>query len=359
MLTVVVGAGRMGHGLGLSYALGGHDVILVDRDRRVLTQARGRVEAAAAILVDNDLATTGDSRRALERIRFTDDLTEACAAVDLVQETIPEDLREKQVLLGVVEALVPANAIIATNTSSLRVGALAVGMRRPERLVGLHWVAPPYLVPIVEVVRGGATMEGIVSRAVRILEDVGKVPIVVPDTPGFAVNRLQYALFAAAVDLVDRGIVGPEQIDLIVRYAMAPRQLAFGQFQLFDLIVSGRTVLEVANYLYAETGDARYQPSPRLAQLVQAGRLGLASGAGWYEYAGDPADIERQRDRAFASAYRALDGLDRQRGADGRGRRDPAVASPSEPVRHQDEAQLGHGPEDEDADPHQDHDRPH
>jgi 3-hydroxyacyl-CoA dehydrogenase len=312
MRTVVLGAGRMGHGLGLSYALGGHDVTLVDRDAAALQRAQERIREAAAFLVGNGLVAEDLAGRAVARIGMSDDMTVPCGAADLVQEAIPEELRQKQDLLAAIEALVPGDAIIATNTSSLRIGALATDMRRPERLVGMHWVAPPYLVPIVEVVRGDATEDGIVRRAVRILEDAGKIPVVVADVPGFAVNRLQYALFAEAVDLVDQGVVGPEGVDLIVRYAMAPRQLAFGQFRLFDLVVSGRTVLNVANYLYEETGDGRFRPSPRLAQMVAAGRLGLASGAGWYEYDGEPADIERQRDEAFALAYRALAELDRQ-----------------------------------------------
>ena len=312
MRTVVLGAGRMGHGVGLSYALGGHDVVLVDRDAAALQHAETRVRDAATFLAENGLATEVMVRRAVARIAFSGDIPAACAVADLVQEAIPEVLRDKQALFAEIEPLVRADAIIATNTSSLRITALAAGMRAPQRLIGMHWVAPPYLVPIVEVVRVPATPEEIVDRAVAILEGVGKVPIVVPDVPGFAVNRLQYALFAAALDLVDQGIVGPEQVDLIVRYAMAPRQLAFGQFRLFDLIVSGRTVLNVANYLYDETGDSRYRPSPRVMEMVEAGRLGLMSGAGWFEYEGDTAEIERRRDEAFALAYRAVAELDRR-----------------------------------------------
>lgn len=313
MRTVVLGAGRMGHGLGLSYALGGHAVVLVDRDAAALEHAEARVRAAAAFLAANGLATGDAAGQAVARIAYSGEVARACATADLVQEAIPEVLPDKQALFAEVEPLVRPDAIIATNTSSLRIAALSAGMRQPGRLIGMHWVAPPYIVPIVEVVRVPATPDEIVARAVAILEGIGKVPIVVPDVPGFALNRLQFALFSEAVDLVDQGIVTPEQVDLIVRHAMAPRQLAFGQFRLFDLIVSGRTVQAVADYLYQETGDSRFRPSPRLAEMVAAGRLGLASGAGWYEYDGDPTDVERERDQAFALAYRALAELDRQR----------------------------------------------
>ena len=308
----MLGAGRMGHGLGLSYALGGHAVVLVDRDATALQHAEARVREAAAFLAANGLATGDAAGQALGRISYSRDLAAACATADLVQEAIPEVLPDKQALFAEVEPLVRPDAIIATNTSSLRIGALSTGMRQPERLIGMHWVAPPYIVPIVEVVRVPATPIEIVARVVAILQGAGKIPIVVADVPGFAVNRLQYALFAEAVDLVDQGIVGPEEVDQIIRYAIAPRQLAFGQFRLFDLIVSGRTVQAVADYLYQETGDSRFRPSPRLAEMVAAGRLGLASGAGWYDYDGDPADIERERDQAFALAYRALAELDRR-----------------------------------------------
>lgn len=306
MRTVVLGAGRMGFGLGLAYALGGHDVTLVDRDPAALGAAVDRAVRAAAFLEDEGLEPGDRCRAALARLATAEHAADACRAADLVQEAIPEVLADKQALLAEVEAWASPAALLATNTSSLRLADVSATMRRPERLVGMHWVSPPYLVPIVEVVRTEVTPPALVERAVAILRAVRKIPIVVPDVPGFALNRLQFALFAGAVDLVDRGIVTPEEVDLIVRYGMAPRQLAFGQFRLFDLIVNGHTVKAVSDYLFAETGDARYRPSPRLAEMVEAGRLGLVSGEGWFEYPGDPAEHERRRDEAFARAYRLL-----------------------------------------------------
>jgi 3-hydroxybutyryl-CoA dehydrogenase len=319
MKVVVLGAGRMGRGLALCYAMGDHEVTLVDTDAHALASARAGIREAAALLVEHRLATNRGLRRALNQIEYADDLTGACGSADLVQESIQEDLEAKQELFARVEPLAPWDAILGSNTSSLRISAVGARMRSPERLMGLHWVAPPYLVPIVEVVRTASTPDNLVQRARTLLEALGKIPVVVPDVPGFALNRLQYAFHAAAVDLVDHGIVGPREVDLLVRYAMAPRLLAFGLLEQFDLIVSGRTVLAVANYLFEETGDSRFQPSPRLAQMVDAGHLGLISGAGWFEYSGEQSKIERQRDEAFADAYRALADLDRRKGPTVRG----------------------------------------
>jgi 3-hydroxybutyryl-CoA dehydrogenase len=310
MRTTIVGSGQMGHGIGLSYALGGHRVTLFDSDPAARDRAEAGIRAVAAYLVRERLVEEAAASAAIDRVSRSADLAAACAAADLVQEAVPEEMALKQALFAEVEPLVRADTIIATNTSSLRIHALGERMREPERLVGMHWVSPPYLVPIVEVVRGQATRDATVDRAVAILEGVGKIPIVVPDVPGFAVNRLQYALFCAAAEMVEDGIVTPEQVDLIVRNAMAPRQLAFGQFRMFDLIVSSRTVLAVAEYLHRETGDGRYRPTVQMQEMVDAGRLGLRSGGGWFDYPGGPAGHERRRDAAFAHAYRALAELD-------------------------------------------------
>lgn len=310
MIIVVIGAGRMGAGLAVAYAAGGHDVALVDQDRSALDAARERIARASAFLAEQGLAAEAAATAAPARVRCSTDAIEACAMADIVQEAIPEDLDAKRALLASIEPALSRDALVATNTSSLRLADISAGMRDPTRLIGMHWVSPPYLVPLVEVVRDTGTPQALVDRAVAVLTGLGKVPIVVPDVPGFALNRLQFALFAGAVDLVDQGIVTPEQVDLIIRTAMAPRQLAFGQFRLFDLIVNGRTVEAVSDYLFRETGGPRYRPSPRLAEMVEAGRLGLVSGEGWFRYPGDPAVHERQRDAALARAYRFLAELD-------------------------------------------------
>ena len=311
MRVAIVGAGRMGHGIGLCYALGGHDVTLVDRDAPALDRARRGVAEAAAFLVAHDLVDEATGGDAIDRTRYGTDLTEALRGADLVQEAIHEDLGAKQVAFAAIEGAARSDAILATNTSSLRIAAVAGGMRSPDRLIGIHWVAPPYLVPIVELVRAETTPDDLIARARTVLAEMGKVPVIVPDVPGFALNRLQYALLSAAVDLVDQGIVGPHEVDLLIRHAMAPRMLAFGLLEQFDLVVDGRTVEAVANYLFEETGDTRFRPSPRLTDLVEQGRRGMITGAGWFEYDGEPAAIAARRDGAFARAYRAQAELDR------------------------------------------------
>lgn len=313
MKTVVIGAGRLGHGVALCYAIGGHDVIVIDTDDDALARAAASIDNAASVLIENRLEAEDTLRRAVDRISLSIDMVSACTKAELIQEAIPEDLPLKQKLFASIEDAAPAGAILSTNTSSLRINAVAHLMRNPERLVGIHWVAPPYLVPIVEIVRSAAAPDSVMQAATAVVTALGKIPIVVPDVPGFALNRLQYALYAAAVDLIDQGILEPTEIDLVIRYAMAPRLLAFGMLEQFDLIVSGRTIRSVANYLYDETGDTRYRPSRRIDRMVEEGRLGLISGAGWFEYDGSQADIERRRDATFAQAYRALAELDARR----------------------------------------------
>ncbi|HEX5450754.1 MAG TPA: 3-hydroxyacyl-CoA dehydrogenase family protein, partial [Candidatus Limnocylindrales bacterium] len=215
MRTLVVGAGRMGHGIALCYALGGHGVDLVDTDEGGFARARAAIGAAAALLADNELRTSTEVEQAIERIHFGTDLAAAAAQAGLVEEAIPEDLPAKQRLLEEIESTAPDEAMLATNTSSLRIGAIGARMTHPERLIGIHWVAPPYLVPTVEIVRTPTTPVELVDRAKQMLIGLGKVPVVVPDVAGFAVNRLQYALFAAATDLVEQGILEPAEVDQV------------------------------------------------------------------------------------------------------------------------------------------------
>lgn len=302
--VVVVGAGHMGHGLAVAYANGGRRVVLVDVDPAALDRAHSAIERVLTFLQEaGELAVPAAEVQAA--IQYTTDSGRVADAW-LVQETVNEDLQLKRRLFADLEVVVPGDAILATNTASMRLGEIAASMREPGRLVGLHWFHPPYVVPTVEVVATDDTDPAVVEQAVDAMRAIGKQPLPVRDVPGFVVNRLQTALRNAALSLVEQGIADPETVDAAVKYAIAPRQAAFGMFLLYDLIVNMRYSLHTSRYLHASTGEERYRPSLLMEAKVAAGETGLDAGLGWYDFRSlDRADVENRRDRAILAAYRA------------------------------------------------------
>jgi 3-hydroxybutyryl-CoA dehydrogenase len=208
-------------------------------------------------------------------------------------------------------------------------------MRQPSRLVGLHWFHPPYIVPTVEVVVGDATDPAVVARAVDAIRSLGKQPLVVRDVPGFVVNRLQTAFRNTALSLVEQGIADAPTVDAAVKYAIAPRQSAFGMFLLYDLIVNMEFSLHTSRYLHSSTGEDRYRPSPLMESLVAAGATGLNAGIGWYDFRGlDRATVEDRRDRAILAAYRGQRALEADAAMPGL-RPASAPAAARRPAKHE------------------------
>lgn len=225
----MVGAGLMGAQIGCEYALGGHDVTLA---ARALDRVRERAEAALATVVEHDLATEDEARAARERLRATDGYD--LSGWDLVVESLPEDLELKATLLRPLAAGSP-HPILASNTSSLSIGALGERVEAPERTIGTHYWNPPLLMPLVEVVPAGADART-VETAIGLLEGLGKRPVVVArDVPGFVWNRLQFALLRECVWLVENGVASPQTVDEVVRHGLARRWRHVGPFQSIAL----------------------------------------------------------------------------------------------------------------------------
>jgi 3-hydroxybutyryl-CoA dehydrogenase len=227
---LVIGSGLMGSQIAVEYALAGHAVTLVGRD---LAAAESRLSRA----LEDFRAHRGGSEQRIAAVtipvRGWDEI--ALDDVELAVESVAEQLELKAELLGRVAAASP-EAILATNTSSLRVSDLGDAVGAPERVIGTHYWNPPLLMPAVEVVSGKATRAAVRDRCVALLEEMGKVPIVVRrDVPGFVWNRLQAALLREAVWLVDEGVATPGMIDDAVRYGMAPRATHTGVFQTVEL----------------------------------------------------------------------------------------------------------------------------
>jgi 3-hydroxybutyryl-CoA dehydrogenase len=241
----------MGAGIARVFAEAGASVRLMARRESSLEQARERL---------------GDAQ-----ILLTTSLDDALEGADFVLETIVEDASAKRDVLARAEQLAP-EAILATNTSSLPLAPLAEGLQRPERFAGLHWINPPELIELVEVVAGSETSEETVETLAGWTEALGKVPVVVRrDTPGFIVNRLQYALLREAYALVDAGVCTFEDVDRAITHSLGPRWAAIGPFETMDL--AGLDVhTAVAANLWPELSNTT-EPSPSLEAARERGAL--------------------------------------------------------------------------------------
>ncbi|GHF43660.1 3-hydroxyacyl-CoA dehydrogenase [Streptomyces mashuensis] len=283
--VAVVGTGTMGQGIAQVALLAGHPVRLYDA-------APGRAAEAAKAVSDRLLRLAEKGRLAadrlepaLERLRPADGLAELADAA-LVIEAIVEQLDAKQQLFTALEAVVDDACVLATNTSSLPVTAVAAPLRRPGRCLGLHFFNPAPLLPLVEVVRGHATDDTVATAAQDLMTAWGKTPVRCADTPGFLVNRLARPFYAEAFRVYEEGAAEPATIDAVLRDCGG---FAMGPFELTDLI--GQDVNNAVTHSVYEAffHDPKFRPSLAQQRLVQAGLLGRKSGRGWYDHgAGAP-----------------------------------------------------------------------
>jgi 3-hydroxybutyryl-CoA dehydrogenase len=232
MRVSVIGAGLMGAQIGCEYATGGHDVRLVARDTEAV---RRRVDDAFRVLEEHSLASSDELDAANDRIVIAGALDADSAACDLAVESLPEDLELKASMLASI-ALASPEAILATNTSSISITALGAAVGAPERVVGTHYLAPPLLMPPVEVIAGERTDPAIVQAVRTTLVALGKRPVAVQrDVPGFIWNRLQFALVRECVWLVEEGVASPETVDEVMREGLARRWRHVGPFRAMAL----------------------------------------------------------------------------------------------------------------------------
>ena len=311
--VAVIGAGTMGAGLAGEFARAGSEVWLVDVNRDVLEAGGKRVEAAQDVLVGAGRLTRGDADEALQRIRSTTDLEQACSGIDLLVEAISENLDLKRATFERIESVCPAHALFATNTSGLSITAIGGATRRPDRVAGMHFWNPPHIVPLVEVTRGAQTSDETAETLMDVCRKLGKRPILVQhDIPGFVGNRLQFAVVREALHLLADGVASAEDIDTAMTAGPGLRYGCIGPLRTADL--GGLDIfLAISQYLFAELGAEREAPKA-LQDLVKAGKLGAKTGAGIYDYAeGDPSEFLARRDRVLLGFLDTI----RREGGDG------------------------------------------
>ena len=296
--VAVIGSGMMGVGVAQVFAAAGHEVALQDVSQEALERAPGTVAANLAFLAEHGLFAAAGVDDAVGRVRTTADLAEAAAGADVVVECVFEDLTLKQEVFERLDAVCPVETILCTNTSVMSITEIGARTVRKERVVGTHFWNPPYLIPLVEVVRTAHVDPVVVERTMDLLRRVGKHPIdCKKDVPGFVANRLQHALWREAISIVERGIADAETVDESIRYGPGLRLPILAPMENADMVGLDLT-LAIHDYILPHL-EASGEPSPLLRAKVEAGDLGFKSGKGFAEWTPESAEASRRRLAAY------------------------------------------------------------
>jgi 3-hydroxybutyryl-CoA dehydrogenase len=286
--VAILGAGTMGHGIAHVFALAGVEVRLYDALPGAAVAGLGKIAANLAKGVELGKLDATARDAALARLNAVDDVAAACAAADCVIEAVPERLELKRELFAAVDAAAPAHALLASNTSSLPIAAIAAAVADPSRVVGMHFFNPVHVMKLVEVVRHPAADPAAVACAVALVERLGKTPITVTDSPGFASSRLGLVIGLEAMRMVEQGVASAADIDTAMKLGYGH---PMGPLELTDLV--GLDVrLGIAEYLAGALGPA-FTPPQVLRDKVAAGALGKKRGEGFYRWGADGKRLDR------------------------------------------------------------------
>jgi 3-hydroxybutyryl-CoA dehydrogenase len=279
MKVTVIGAGTMGNGIAHVFAMKGFEVILHDISQAALDKAISTIEKNLDRMVAKELLTEEEKSLTLNRISTNVDL-EQSTQVDLVVEAATENMELKCSIFKKLDALAPERTILATNTSSISITKIASVTQRPDRIIGMHFMNPVPVMKLVEVIRGFSTSDQTTSRVMNLSKDLGKIPVEVNDYPGFIANRILMPMINEAIYSLHEGVAGVEEIDTVMMLGMAH---PMGPLQLADFI--GLDVcLSILEVLHLGFGNPKYAPCPLLVNMVTAGKLGVKSGEGFYNY---------------------------------------------------------------------------
>lgn len=281
----VVGAGTMGHGIAQVCAEAGYRVSLIDIEDKIVKNAKKRIELNLKKLVQSRVVDKAKVQSTLSLILPTIDMSAALTDVDIIFEAIPENMDLKKNIWLQINKLCSTEPIMVTNTSSLSITELALVTLKPDKFIGGHWMLPPYLRPLVEIIRGVKTSDATVNFMKNFFKSLGKIVVVCKDSPGFIVNRMQAAMLREAISLVEQDVCNMESIDLVWTKFLGQRYCLEGPFQFIDR--SGLdTWLSIFQYLNKESEDNKFKPPDSLIRKVKAGDFGLKTGKGFYNYSG-------------------------------------------------------------------------
>ena len=279
----VIGSGTMGNGIAHCFAQNEFNVQLVDLSEDQLERALIVIQKNLDRQVTKAILTEAQKDAALNRIQTSTDLDKALANADLVIEAASENIVVKEKLFRQMDAIAPADCILASNTSSISITKLASFTNRPEKVIGMHFMNPVPVMRLIEVIQGFKTEEHTRNQILDLSKQLDKIPLLAQDYPGFVANRILLPMINEAIETLFQGVGGVYEIDNMMKLGMGH---PMGPLQLADFI--GLDVcLSVLEVLHEGFGAAKYAPAPLLVNMVQAGNLGVKSGIGFYDYRTD------------------------------------------------------------------------
>ena len=283
----VIGAGTMGNGIAHVFAQYGFQVQLVDVQQPALDKALQTIGKNLERQVAKAVLTEADQKATLERIQTTTSIANGVAKADLVVEAATENKELKLKIFKEIDQSAPEHCILASNTSSISITAIASATNRPNKVIGMHFMNPVPVMKLVEIINGYATDQTVTEQIVALGKQLNKVPCVVNDYPGFIANKILMPMINEAIYSLYEGIAGVEEIDTIMKLGMAH---PMGPLQLADFI--GLDVcLSILQVLYDGYGNTKYAPCPLLVNMVTAKKLGVKSGEGFYKYTPGSKDL--------------------------------------------------------------------
>jgi 3-hydroxybutyryl-CoA dehydrogenase len=276
----VIGAGTMGNGIAHVFAMNGYEVSLLDVAQDALDKGIATIDKNLSRMLKKERITEADKAATLQRIHTYTKMEEAVKSADLVVEAATENVDLKLKIFSSLDAQAPEGAILATNTSSISITKIAAATKRPDKVIGMHFMNPVPVMKLVEVIRGYATSNEVTESVMDLSRKLGKVPVEVNDYPGFIANRILMPMINEAIYSLFEGVAGVEEIDTVMKLGMAH---PMGPLQLADFI--GLDVcLSILHVLHDGFGNPKYAPCPLLVNMVMAGKLGVKAGEGFYSY---------------------------------------------------------------------------
>ncbi|MCP1301797.1 3-hydroxybutyryl-CoA dehydrogenase [Chryseobacterium sp. S0630] len=277
---VVIGAGTMGNGIAHTFAQSGFKVNLVDVSQEALDRGLKTITTNLDRIIAKGNLTEEQKAETLGNITTFTALNDAAGAADLIVEAATENLDLKLKIFGQMDELAPANCILATNTSSISITKIAAATKRADKVIGMHFMNPVPIMKLVEIIKGYSTSKETFDSIYEMSKTLGKVPVEVNDYPGFVANRILMPMINESIETLYNGVAGVEEIDTVMKLGMAH---PMGPLQLADFI--GLDVcLAILNVMYDGFKNPQYAPNPLLVNMVTAGKLGVKSGEGFYDY---------------------------------------------------------------------------
>lgn len=292
--VVVIGAGTMGNGIAQVFALSGYSVSLVDVSETALQKALDTIAQNSERMVVKGTLTAEQKQAGLARIKAFTNLADCAAQAELIVEAATENTDLKLKIFKQMDELASPDCILATNTSSISITKIAAATKRPNKVIGMHFMNPVPVMKLVEIIKGYATDAETTQTIMDLSKNLGKIPVEANDYPGFVANRILMPMINEAIYTLFEGVAGVQEIDTVMRLGMAH---PMGPLHLADFI--GLDVcLSILQVLYDGFGNPKYAPCPLLVNMVMAGKLGVKSGEGFYKH------VKGSKDLVVADSFR-------------------------------------------------------